>query len=160
MSSKDAFVAVIQENQGLIYKVSRIYTNNREDQRDLYQEIVYQLYKSFASFRNDAKMSTWMYRIALNTAIAHLNKEKRQGNRVSIDDLILNEAEIFDTLKEEQVAALYTMIGQLNTVEKGIIILYLEGKNYEEIASITGFTVTNIGTRLGRIKQKIKSLIN
>lgn len=160
MLNKNEFVEIIKENEGLIYKVTKVYTTNEDDRQDLYQEIVYQLWKSFASFRNEAKISTWMYRIALNTAIAYLHKEKRKVTHLPVDETIANKPGINDTAEEEQVAALYAFIAKLDTVEKGIILLYLEGKSYEEIAAITGFTSTNVGTRLGRIRQKIKSQIN
>jgi RNA polymerase sigma factor (sigma-70 family) len=159
MHSKKEFIEIIQENEGLIYKVAKVYTNSKEDEQDLYQEIVFQLWKSFSSFRNESKISTWMYRIALNTSIAHLNKEKRKGNHLPINEVLLNRTDTNDTLKEEQIEVLYARIKKLNTIEKGIILLYLEGKTYDEIAIITGFTSTNVGTRLGRIKQKIISQI-
>jgi RNA polymerase sigma factor (sigma-70 family) len=159
MFTKEAFISIVKENEALIYKVTRVYTYNREDGQDLYQEIVYQLWKSFGSFRNEAKISTWMYRVALNTAITHLNKEKRKGHHIPVDEDLVNKPDIHDTLKAERLEVLYAVIKQLNTIEKGIIFLYLEGKTYDEIAAITGFTVTNVGTRLGRIKQKIISYI-
>lgn len=159
MNSKQDFVEIVLGNEGIIYKVAKVYTNNLVDEKDLYQEIVYQLWKSFGSFRNESKMSTWMYRIALNTAISQLNKQKRRGDQVPIDDDLLNYSESGDNLKEEQITFLYARIRELNAVEKGIILLYLEGKTYEEIAAITGFTPSNIGTRLNRIKQKIKAQI-
>src|SRR5580704_14519395 len=81
---KKEFIGIIQENAGLIYKTAKLYTNSKEDEQDLYQEIVYQLWKSYPSFRAEAKISTWMYRIAMNTAIAHLNKEKRKGNCLAL----------------------------------------------------------------------------
>src|ERR1700744_6059214 len=155
MDSKKEFIGIVQANEGLIYKVAKVYANNKEDEQDLYQDIVYQLWKSFGSFRNEAKITTWMYRIALNTAIAHLNKEKKKGNHVPIDDLLLNRTDTADTLMNERSEVLFAQIKQLSTVEKGIILLYLEGKTYDEIAGITGFTATNVGTRLGRIKQKL-----
>jgi len=155
MQNKKEFVRVIQENEALIYKVSKVYTNSREDEQDLYQEIVFQLWKSFSSFRNESKISTWMYRIALNTAISNLNKEKRKGTVLPINEWVLNRTDSDDLLRDERFEILYTKIRELSTVEKGIILLYLEGKSYEEMAAITGFTSTNIGTRLGRIKQKL-----
>jgi len=88
MDSKKEFIGIVQANEGLIYKVAKVYANSKEDEQDLYQDIVYQLWKSFGSFRNEAKITTWMYRIALNTAIAHLNKEKKKGNQVPIDDIL------------------------------------------------------------------------
>lgn len=160
MDNQQEFVKIIKENAGLIYKVTRVYTDNKDDGQDLYQEIVYQLWKSFGSFRSEAKISTWIYRIALNTAIAFLNKEKRKGNHIAIDEALLNRPEINDTVKQERVELLYAQIQKLDTIEKGIVLLYLDGKTYDEIAGITGFTATNIGTRLGRIKQKLAAQLN
>ena len=159
MHTKKEFIQDIKENEGIIYKITRIYSNNTEDQKDLYQEIVYQLWKSYSSFKENSKISTWMYRIALNTAISNLKKEKRKGYKVSIENLLLNQMDQVDTVMEERITLLYAHIKKLSIVERGIILLHLEGKNYDEIAAITGFTNTNIGTRLARIKQKIKSQI-
>ena len=159
MQSQTEFIEIIKQNEGLIYKVVKVYTNTREDEQDLYQDIVYQLWKSFGAFRNDAKISTWMYRIALNTSIAYLNNEKRKGTRVPVDDALLNKTGTTETLMDERSAILFTHIKKLNDIEKGIILLYLEGRSYDEIAAITGFTASNVGTRLGRIKEKISSQI-
>ena len=159
MHTKKEFIQDIKENEGIIYKVTRIYSNNTEDQNDLYQEIVYQLWKSYNSFKGNSKISTWMYRIALNTAISNLKKEKRRGSQVSIDNLLLSQMNEVDTVMEERITLLYAHIKELSIVERGIILLHLEGKNYDEIATITGFTNTNIGTRLARIKQKLKTQI-
>ena len=159
MQEKDKFIQVIKDNEGIIYKVSRVYTNNVEDQKDLYQEIVYQLWKSFSSFKDNSKVSTWLYRVALNTSIAYLNKQKRRGNQVPIDVSLLNRMDDDDHLMEERVHVLYAQIKMLNVVEKGLILLFLEGKSYDEIAEITGFTNSNVGTRLARIKVKLKSQI-
>jgi RNA polymerase sigma factor (sigma-70 family) len=160
MNNKKEFVEMIQENEGLIYKVTKVYSNSKEDAQDLYQEIVYQLWKSFGSFRNESKISTWMYRIALNTSITHLNKEKKKGTEVPIDETQFDKADTTDNIMDERSEILFTLIKKLNQLEKGIVLLYLEGKTYDEIAMITGFTPSNIGTRLGRIKQKMISQIN
>ncbi len=159
MHTKKEFIQDIKENEGIIYKITRIYSNNPEDQKDLYQEIVYQLWKSYNTFKGNSKISTWMYRIALNTAISNLKKEKRRGSQVSIGNLLLNQMNEVDTVMEERITLLYAHIKDLSIVERGIILLHLEGKNYDEIAAITGFTNTNIGTRLARIKQKLKTQI-
>jgi RNA polymerase sigma factor (sigma-70 family) len=160
MHNKEAFIGIIKENEGLIYKVARVYTNSREDEQDLYQEVVYRLWKCFGSFRNESKISTWMYRVALNTAIGYLNKEKKKGNRVPIDEGLLNKPDMQDNTMQERSEMLFALIKQLNEIEKGIVLLYLEGKTYDEIAAITGFTASNVGTRLGRIKQKLAVQIN
>ena len=159
MHTKEDFIQQIKENEGIIYKVARLYTNTTEDQKDVYQEIVYQLWKSYPSFKADSKISTWMYRVALNTAINNLKKEKRKGIRVSMDNFLLNKIDHVDTVMEERITLLYAHIKKLSVIERGIILLYLEGKSYDEIAAITGFTATNVGTRLARIKNKLKSQI-
>src|SRR5882757_3089870 len=115
MSSKEAFIDIIRANEGLIYKVAKVYTNSREDEQDLYQEIVYQLWKSFDSFRHESKVSTWMYRVALNTSIAHLSKHKKRGNQVPIDYALLSRVEQHDPLTEERIGILYAQIKNLDT---------------------------------------------
>lgn len=159
MDKESEFVRIIKENEGVIFKITTFYTDNKVDQQDLYQDIVYQLWKSFDSFRGEAKISTWMYRIALNTALTRIKKKKRQGYAVSIDKVILEQTENYDPEFEERLKELYKQIGQLNVLEKGIMLLLLEGKKYEEIAEITGLSPSNIGTRISRIKEKLKSRI-
>lgn len=160
MPEEAAFVQLIQENKGILLKVSNVYSNNYEDQKDLYQEIVFQLWKSFDSFRGDSKISTWIYRIALNTSISNLRKQKRKGEHVPIQFELYNMADDEDRVLQERMALVNEHIQKLSVVEKGLILLHLDGKNYEEISMITGFTSTNVGTRLTRIKQKLKTQIN
>ncbi|MBW1296508.1 RNA polymerase sigma factor [Aquimarina litoralis] len=159
MSKEEEFTHIIKENEGVIFKITTVYTDHSEDQQDLYQEIVYQLWKAYDNFRGDAKISTWMYRVALNTAITRLKKEKRKGNKVGIDQVILKQTENYDTLFEERLKVVYAHIKMLNDLEKGLILLVLEGKKYEEIATITGLSASNVGTRISRIKQKLKTQI-
>lgn len=157
MQKEEAFVKIIKEHQALIYKVSALYTEQKQDQNDLYQEIVYQLWKSFDSFRSESKLSTWMYRVALNTAIGQLNKKKRRPHEVSLEIVNTPNTEGYDPILEERIKLLHAQIQKLNILERGIILLVLEGKKYEEIAEITGFSTTNVGTRISRIKEKLKS---
>ena len=157
MQKEEAFVQLIKQHQALIFKVSALYTDLKQDQNDLYQDIVYQLWKSFDSFRSESKVSTWMYRVALNTAIGQLNKRKRRPNEVSLEIVNLSKGEEYDTLQEERIRLLHQQIQKLNIIERGIILLVLEGKKHEEIAEITGFTTTNVGTRISRIKEKLKT---
>lgn len=160
MRKEEAFTQIIKENEGIIFKITSVYTNTSEDQKDLYQEIVFQLWRGFESFRGDSKISTWMYRVALNTAFTHLRKEKRKGNRVELDYIDL-KYEASDPVLEERLKQMYEQIRLLSDLEKGLILLLLEGKKYEEIASITGLTASNVGTRISRIKQKLKKqLVN
>lgn len=159
MQKEDKFIRIIKENEGVIFKITTLYTDNRDDQKDLYQDIIYQLWKSFDSFRAESKISTWMYRIALNTALTRLQKGKRMGNSVSIDKVVMQQTENYHPEFEEKLKLLYAHIKQLNVLEKGLILLLLEGKKYEEIAEITGLSPSNVGTRISRIKQKLKQQI-
>jgi RNA polymerase sigma-70 factor (ECF subfamily) len=159
MDIKQHFTKVIKENEGLIFKITTLYTNSLQDRKDLYQEILYQLWKSFTSFNEQSKLSTWMYRVSLNTAIYHLKQTKRRINTIPID----LETQLFsddrDKEEEERIKLLYQQIQLLNLLEKGIIILYLDGKSHEEIASIVGISISNVGTRISRIKVKLRTLI-
>ena len=160
MRKEDRFTQLIKDHEGLLFKVTRMYTERETDQKDLYQEIVFQLWKGFDSFRGEAKASTWMYRVALNTAFTFLRKDKRKGHAVALDNLHLTY-EPHDPVLEERLQQLYAQIYLLSDVEKGIILLLLEGKKYEEIAAITGFSRSKVATRISRIKQKLKKqLVN
>jgi len=159
MDKTKNFISMIRDCEGILYKISRIYSEDMIDRQDLYQDIVYQLWKSFNSFKGDAKLSTWVYRVALNTAISHLERSGKTRNKVPINEDVFNRFEETDHLMDERVEALYTQIKKLDLIEKGVILLYLESKSYEEIAVITGFSVSNVGTRLNRIKNKLREQI-
>lgn len=159
MSKEELFITLIKQNEGVIFKITTFYTDHRDDQKDLYQDIVFQLWKSFDTFRNEAKISTWMYRIALNTALTRLKKTKRKPYQIGIDQVILEQTENYDPQFEERLKLVYTQIQYLNDLEKGIMLLLLEGKKYDEISDITGLTPSNVATRISRIKQKLKSQI-
>lgn len=159
MDKKDRFISVIKKNEGLIYKVAALYTNSSQDREDLYQEIVFQFWKSFDSFKEQSQVSTWMYRVAMNTAIYNLKSNKKQVNTVPIELVTERSAEEFDRSEEEKIKLLYEYIQTLNLLERGIILLYLEGKSHQEIAEIIGITISNVGTKVSRIKEKLKSKI-
>ena len=155
------FLQIITENQGIIHKVCSIYCDLEEDRRDLFQEILVQLWKSYPSFRSESKFSTWMYRVALNTAITSFKKEKRQPDKtgVSYENLQLAE-ELYDSGAEDQIKMLNQAVSQLTGIEKSIILLFLEDKKYEEIAEITGITQNYVRVKMNRIKKKLKLLMN
>jgi RNA polymerase sigma-70 factor (ECF subfamily) len=155
------FVQIITENQGIIHKVCSIYCDLEEDRRDLFQEILVQLWKSFPSFRSESKFSTWMYRVALNTAITSFKKDKRQPDKtgVSYENMQLAE-ELYDSATEDQIKMLNQAVAQLTGIEKSIILLFLEDKKYEEIAEITGITQNYVRVKMNRIKKKLKLLMN
>jgi len=155
------FLQIITENQGIIHKVCSIYCDLEEDRRDLFQEILAQLWKSFPSFRNESKFSTWMYRVALNTAITSFKKDKRKPDKsgISFENLQL-VAEAYDSSTEDQIKMLNKAVSQLTGIEKSIILLFLEDKKYEEIAEITGITQNYVRVKMNRIKKKLKLLMN
>ena len=151
------FLEVIHDYQKIIYKICRVYRDNREDQEDLFQEIVYQLWKSYPGFKRESKVSSWIYRIALNTAIAIYRKSK-----ISIDyypelpEHIHPSDEKPVSENEEQ---LFCALRKLNDSEKAVVSLYLEDFSYREIAEITGLSENNVGVRLNRIKTKLKEIL-
>lgn len=157
MAKQLVFTRLIQEHQALLFKVTSVYTDNKEDQEDLFQEVVYQLWKYFDSFRNESKITTWMYRVAMNTAITHLKKRKKRPDEIPIANIIIQQIEQKDEVFEERLHWLYLHLQQLNTLDKGLIFLLLEGKSYKEIADITGLADSNVGTRISRIKKKLKT---
>jgi len=159
VDKKEIFITAIKNNEGLIYKVASIYTNSAEDRDDLVQEIIYQLWKSFDSFRQQASVSTWMYRIAMNVAIYHLKKAKRKIPIVELDIQDLDFHETDNKEFEEKLQLLRYHLNKLGLLDKGIVMLYLENKSYEEIAQIIGISESNVGTKISRIKEKLRMQI-
>ena len=150
------FVSIIREYERVIYKVCYLYATPHAPLNDLYQEAVLNLWKAFPKFRKECKMSTWIYRIALNTCISFIRKEKNMPEIVTLTREADRTEESDET--EAMLRQLYRMINRLGQLEKSIILLYLEEKSYEEIAEITGLTLTNVATRLSRIKDKLRKM--
>ncbi|MEK6154706.1 sigma-70 family RNA polymerase sigma factor [Flavobacteriaceae bacterium 3-367] len=160
MPNQEQFVQFINDNDGILFKVSTLYTNSQVDAQDLRQEMIYQLWRSFGSFSGRSKFSTWMYRVALNTAMVYIKKKKRTiTSGIEIDEKLFQRTDVSDNTEEQQIEKLYETIKRLNNLERGIIMLYLENKSYDEIGEIIGFTTTNVGTRISRIKEKLKKLM-
>ena len=151
------FLQVIQKHQSIIHKICFLYCKNNSDKEDMYQEIILQLWKSFSSFKGQAAFSTWMYRVALNTAITMTKKLNLfvDTNKVSVVPYEIDNSIEFS----EDVKILYKAISQLNRIEKGIILLWLEERSYEEIAATIGITVKNVSVKLVRIKSKLGEII-
>ncbi len=153
------FLLLVQEHQGIIRKVCHLYGRNDADRDDLYQEIVIQLWKAFSSFRGEAKISTWMYRIALNTAISNLRKQSRKVALSFPEFIPREEAETNEEkLKEEKLQQMYAAISRLSEVEKAIVMLYLEDKSYDEMEEILGISNGALRVKMNRIKEKLRSL--
>jgi RNA polymerase sigma factor (sigma-70 family) len=155
------FIEMINVHRGIIFKVCHLYGHERDDKEDLFQEIVLQLWKSFASFKKESKLSTWMYRVALNTAISSFRKEvkKPRGQSLTMAELQIADLSSSPAEHDEHLTLLNQAIQQLTRIEKALIMLYLEEKNYQEIAEVMGISLSNVGVKLNRIKTKLEKII-
>jgi RNA polymerase sigma factor (sigma-70 family) len=154
------FLEIVRVNQGIIHKVCSIYCDNEEDRQDLFQEILAQLWKSFPGFRHESKFSTWMYRIALNTAITSFKKWHRHSGVKRLSGEYYQIADDNSSLEtDENIAQLKLAIARLSGIEKSIILLFLENRSYEEIADITGITQNYVRVKMNRIKTKLKGFM-
>ncbi|MEM6721788.1 MAG: RNA polymerase sigma factor [Bacteroidota bacterium] len=156
-----SFVTELERHQNIVHKVCRIYTSNKDQHNDLFQEITIQLWKAYPKFRGDSKFSTWMYRVALNTAITLYRKSKRSVKTQDYESVVFKiTSEDYDDTEEEQLKLMYKAIKQLSDIEKALIFLYLEDKNYREIAETIGITEVNARVKMNRIKTKLKKILN
>ena len=158
---KNKFIAEFEKNQNIIHKVCRIYTTNRSDHNDLFQEITVQLWKAYPKFRGEAKFSTWMYRIGLNTAITLFRKSKRQVQTQDFDSVLYRIASTdYDDTEEQQLKLMYEAIHQLSDIDKALVFMYLEDKNYEEISETLGLSQVNARVKMNRIKTRLRKILN
>lgn len=158
-SIEKEFVKLMSENQRLVHKVCKIYTDNPLDHDDLFQEITLQLWKSFTTFRGDAKFSTWAYRIALNTAMTLYRKKNKTIETDTNKDLYHIKIEYEEYTEDERLQTIYNAIYQLSDVEKALIMMFLDNKTYREISEILGITEGNARVKMNRAKDKLKSMI-
>jgi RNA polymerase sigma-70 factor (ECF subfamily) len=156
----EQFLSVFEENTGIIIKISRAFTKNPPDREDLINDIALELWKSFEKFKGDSKISTWIYRVALNTAINYKRKRKNDFLFTSLNDFRKEEITPWLIEKEDsdESEVLYQCIDQLNEINKAIVLLYLDGNSHAEISEIMGISKTNVATRISRIKEQIKNL--
>jgi RNA polymerase sigma-70 factor (ECF subfamily) len=154
-----AFVDLVYEHQGILHRICSIYAPTYEDREDLYQDILMQSWKSFASFNGQSKFSTWLYRVALNTALLRQRKDsaRRQLACQGGEDVDIAVDERSD--RDPDVELLYQCIQELPPLNRAIVFLYLERHTYEEIAEITGLTRANVSVRLVRIKERLRELL-
>ena len=152
------FLAIIQANRGIIYKVANAYCKDAENRKDLVQEIIVQLWKSFDNYSDRYQYSTWIYRIALNVAISFYRKDNRRKQLSSplAEDIIQLADPGPPPETAENISFLQQFIGELKEVDKALMLLYLEEKSQKEIAEIIGISPTNVATRIGRIKKILK----
>ena len=150
------FIELIDVNKKLIYKISFLYCDNTVDKKDLFQEIITNLWIAFPDFLNKSKISTWIYRIALNTAITWFRGYTKHSNRIEYTDLVPHFTNEHDYTIDELYNQLYSAIDTLGKIDKAIILLILDECSYEEIAEIVGLTKTNVATKISRIKVRLR----
>ncbi len=158
---EQSFVKQLKENQNIIHKICRLYTLGADAHKDLFQEITIQLWNAFPKFRGESKFSTWAYRVGLNTAITLYRKSTRSIQTVDYEkqEYFISQTD-YNYEEEEQLKSLYKAIYQLNDIEKGLIFLYLEDKDYTEIATTLGISEVNARVKMNRIKSKLKKILN
>lgn len=158
---ENEFVSLLKDNQRLIHKICKIYSNDSVEHEDLFQEIAIQVWKSYPNFRGDAKFSTWMYRIALNTALSLIkkkNKSIKTNSEVDVNFLKI-DFESYDADEELKLKQMYNAIHQLTDIEKALIMMYLDDKPYREIGEILGISEGNARVKMNRAKNQLKSLV-
>jgi RNA polymerase sigma factor (sigma-70 family) len=162
MSEHDQFLDVLEKHKGLLVKVAHVYAHTMHDREDLVNDIIFALWTSFKRFRGDSNITTWIYKVALNTALNYKRKLKASLNIKSWDEPGISESVLYmdDHDSVNQIEVLYRCIDELDEINKAIILLYLDGLSHEAIADIMGLTRTNVGTRIGRIKEELKKISN
>ena len=157
MDSRD-FELIIEKNKGIIYKVANSYCKDSDDRKDLVQEIIIQLWRSFKRFDHSCKLSTWIYRVALNVAISFYRRDskRKMASTELTESLIAIIPENDPSETESQINQLQQFIGELKDMDRALMILYLEDKSQKEIGEIMGITETNVSTKIARIKEKLK----
>lgn len=154
------FIDLVNNNRALIFKVCNLYCRDREIRQDLFQEVVLQLWKSFPGFRNESSGSTWIYRVALNTAISNFRKDSTKPGQKPISRIEIEIPDMSDPDdSKENKNILHMAIARLSDIEKAIIMLYLDERTYDEISEIAGISVSNVGVRINRIKTKLSTIV-
>ena len=158
--SSDFYTSSILPYAAIIIKICRAYTNTQEDFEDYYQEVCLQIWRSKDNFREQSEWSTWIYRLSLNVCLTLLKKKKNNPQHFASDIIPVAVTEESHAFADESLNQLYDSIRQLSEVDRGVILLYLEEKSYQEIADIMGTNPNNIGVRIKRIKERLKKLLN
>jgi RNA polymerase sigma-70 factor (ECF subfamily) len=157
---QEEFVKLIATQQKLIHSLCSLYFSRHEDRKDMFQEIVLQLWKAYPSFNRQSKVSTWIYRISLNTVFAKLRKEKSRPKNEPYSEYAYQISSPESPIElTEATEELYRAIAQLSDVDKALIMLYLEEHSYDEMAGMLNLSRTNVSTRINRIKTKLEKLL-
>jgi RNA polymerase sigma factor (sigma-70 family) len=151
------FHQIIEQHKGILFKVAKTYCRNDDDRQDLLQEMMIQVWKSLPKYNDTFAITTWLYRICLNVAISFYRKSAtRQNFNVPLVEELTSIREEESNQKQEQLSLLEKFISELDDLDKALMLLYLEDKSYAEMSKIMGLSVSNVGTKLGRIKEKLK----
>jgi RNA polymerase sigma-70 factor (ECF subfamily) len=153
------FVERVHGAQGILHRICAVYAQDQDSRKDLRQEMLLQLWRSYPSFRHQSSFSTWMYRVALNTALMYRRKQKRRWLTVSIDDVVPPHAEDDSASDDEGIQLLYRCIQELPRLDRAVILLQLEQKSYQEIADVTGLSEGNVSVRIVCIKRKLREML-
>lgn len=160
-SLEHQFVHLLEENQNILHKICRLYTGDDDAHKDLFQEMVVQLWKAYPGFKGEAKFTTWAYRVALNTAISLYRIKKRKIDTISIDaSLHQIRYEEYNDEEEQKLRHLYRAVRELNDIEKALVYMYLEDKDYNEISETLGISAVNARVKMNRIKSKLKKMLS
>ncbi|KFF20539.1 MULTISPECIES: RNA polymerase sigma factor [Chryseobacterium] len=158
--TETAFLKLVNQHKGILYKASRIYADSLEDREDLQQEILIQLWKSYQNFKGNSEFSTWMYRVAINTAITYLKKEKqRTHNQTEVPHHFEVQNEDYNPAKDKQLEVFYAAVQELKALEKAVIFYFMEGMSHKEIGDNLGLSEGNARVKLNRTKEKIQQII-
>jgi RNA polymerase sigma-70 factor (ECF subfamily) len=153
--SEKEFLSQLKEHQNIIYKLVHLYATSEEDKKDLYQEILFQAWKTYASFRGEAKFSTWLYRLLLNTIFTI----QRKTNKVEYTDTTKYEEQLITTSSDDEKERLYKAIRTLSDTERAIVSLHLDGYDNKEVSELLGITANLVGVKLHRAKQQLTTLL-
>ena len=155
----ERFISLLEKHVGIILKISKAYTNTLQDREDLVNDIAYEIWKAFPNFKGNSKVSTWLYRIALNTAMNYKRTTRKKWEFIQTAIEIHSNEPSGEADPDPQIELLYDWIAELDEFNKALILLYLDGYRHDEIAEITGISKTNVGTRISRIKEQLRNMV-
>jgi RNA polymerase sigma-70 factor (ECF subfamily) len=156
-SAKADFIAMIEKRKGIIYKIANAYSRSSEDQKDLVQEIILQLWSSYGNYDPEYKITTWIYRIALNVSITHYRKDVvRKKYTIPMTEQLIDNTDANQDNPAEDILQLRKFIQELDEMNRALMILYLDGNSHQEISSVLNISVSNVGTKISRIKEKLR----
>ena len=156
---KQEFLDILSSYQGILHKVTLVYYKTKAQREDMFQEILYQLWKSYPKLKKRESIGSWIYKVAINTSLSQINKNKEIEFREELPDLSASGGTEAELIKNEETRLLIEAIHQLNDIDKTVMLLYLDEKSYDEIAEITGLSISNVGVKINRAKKTLYHLL-